>query len=155
MQRRKRKITFAAELICSKYFCYSIFENSTSTGKIALLSGIRCIFLYVGQLQPSGVWFHQAFWFNIEFYRHSIMCSASWNFILASPPHPHLQSENLQTGIVAITGGIWPDKATVDSKTQFYVNWLTKPAFLQNCQHVNRAVTIFNFYTYSSGVTTM
>lgn len=118
MHISKWKITFAAQILCSKYFCsISVTQNSTSTGKIALLSGIRCILLYVGQLQPSGVWFHQGFWFNSEVYRHLIMCSASWNFIFSistssAPP----ESEYLQTGINIITGRIWQDRTTADSR---------------------------------------
>lgn len=118
MQRSKGQITFAAQILCSKYFCsISVTQNSTSTGKIALLSGIRCILLYVGQLQPSGVWFHQGFWFNSEVYRHLIMCSASWNFIFSistssAPP----ESEYLQTGINIITERIWLDRTTADSR---------------------------------------
>lgn len=124
-------------------------ENTTNTGKIALQSGIICILSCVEQLQSSEVWFHQGFWFNFEFYRPSIMCSASWNFILASPPP---ESEYLQTSN-------WKDLArqytTVESSQQNTAllcklldktSWGFWGVFLQNCRHVNRTANILKSY---------
>lgn len=87
-------------------------QQSSSAVNICYISltenSITCTLLELDQLQPSGVGFHQGFWFNIEFDRHSIMCFARRHLILASPPLPHRQRQSPWNSYTL--GKIWPDK---------------------------------------------